>query len=159
MCACVCTLTCVDGGLVPGPSTPRGLPLFYCWNTDTNTLVKQQQQPQTPSGLMPPLLKIDPGRSERGPGIQEEQRWNVTPASWVRQEGGKPSWHANRKCLHSPHNRGFLSAASSERASTRHLLPSDPCAAAPVARLQEVEPMRKENNAAVLGRLARTRPG
>lgn len=33
-----------------------------------------------------------------------DQSWNVTLTSWVQQEGGKYSWHTNRKWLEPPHN-------------------------------------------------------
>lgn len=33
-----------------------------------------------------------------------DQKWNVTRTSWVQQEGGKYSWHTNRKWLEPPHN-------------------------------------------------------
>lgn len=40
-----------------------------------------------------------------------DQSWNVTLTSWVEQEGGKYSWHTNRKWRHyfqwSHHTMGF----------------------------------------------------
>lgn len=37
--------------------------------------------------------------------VRADQNWNVTLTSWVQQEGGKYSWHTNRKWLEPPHNR------------------------------------------------------
>ncbi len=62
-------------------------------------------------------LKIDQGSNKhgaidklQGPEIplpyahKADQSWNVTLTSWVQQEGGKYSWHTNRKWLKPQHN-------------------------------------------------------
>lgn len=49
-----------------------------------------------------------------------DQSWNVTPTSWVQQEGGKYSWHTNRKWLEPPHNGASCTSPSPPRDSSLH---------------------------------------
>lgn len=62
----------------------------------------------------------------QGPEIplRADQSWNVTQTSWVQQEGGKYSWHTNRKWLEPPHNG--VSCASPPRRTNSSLLTYSP---------------------------------
>lgn len=78
-------------------------------------------------------LKIDQGRTRRygqhrDPEVpltharRADQSWNVTPTSWVQQEGGKCSWHTNRKRLKPPHNGVSCTSPSPLHDSSLHTL-------------------------------------